>query len=49
MGNETDEIMKKLFNFLLQKYIKGLEESVTGSEFVFDSVDLLYHKLQKIV
>ena len=47
IGNETNEIIKKLFNSFLQKY-QGLEESMKGSEFVFDSVDLLYFKLQKL-
>ena len=26
MGNETDEIMKELFEYLLQKYQEGLEK-----------------------
>ena len=48
MGNEADDIVKELFKSLLQKYQKGLEESMKGSEFVFDIVDLLYYHLQKI-
>ena len=48
MGRETDEIVEELFQTLLQRYQEGLEESVTGSEFVFYSVDLLYHKLHEI-
>ena len=48
MGNEADEIIKKLFESLLQNYQKGLEESMRGSEFVRDSIDLLYYHLQKI-
>ena len=47
-GNEADQIIKELFDSLLQKYKKGLEESMKGSEFVFDTVDLLYYKLRKI-
>ena len=34
--------LKKHFNSLLQKYQEGLKESIKGSEFIFDSVDLLY-------
>ena len=50
MGNETDEIIEKHFESLLQKYQEGLEESMKrGSEFIFDSVDLLYYHLQKQV
>ena len=48
MGDETDEIIKELFESLLQRYQEGLKESMKGSEFVFDSVDLLEHKLKKI-
>ena len=48
MGNETNEIIEKLFGFLLQNYQKDLQESMTGSEFVSDSIDLLYYHLQKI-
>ena len=47
MGSETDDIIEKLFESLLQKYKKGLKESTKGSEFYFDSVDLLYYNLQK--
>ena len=32
----------------MKKYQEGLEESMRGSEFIFDSVDLLYYNLQKI-
>ena len=48
IGNETDEIIDKLFDPFLQKYQKGLKESMKGSEFVFDSLDLFYQKLHKI-
>ena len=42
MCSETDDIIDEFFKSLLQKYQEGLEESMRGSEFVFDSVDLLY-------
>ena len=48
MGNETDEIIEELFASLLQKYQNKLEEKMRGSEFVFDSVDLLHDNLHKI-
>ena len=48
IGNETDEIIRELFESLLQRYQKDLEEKLKGSEFVFDSVDLLCYKLHKI-
>ena len=48
IGNETDEMTEELFESLLQKYQQGLEKLMKGSEFVFDSIDLLYYKLHKI-
>ena len=44
----TYEIIEKLFWSLIQNYQNDLEESITGSKFNFDSVDLLYYHLQKI-
>ena len=41
IDNETDEIIEKAFDSLLQKYQKGLEESMEDSE-------LLYYKLHEI-
>ena len=45
IGGETDDFIKKLFEFLLQKYQEGLEEKMRGSDLVFDGVDLLCCKL----
>ena len=49
IGSKTDEIIEELFEFLLQRYQDGLEESMRGSEFCFDSIDLLYYHLQKTI
>ena len=35
IGNETVEIIEKLFESLLQNYQKDLEESMKESEFIF--------------
>ena len=48
MGSETDEIIENLFKSLLERYQAGLEESIRGSEFIFDSVDALYYYFDKI-
>ena len=40
IGSETDEVTEESFQTYLQKYQKGLQELIKGSEFVFDSVDL---------
>ena len=48
MGSETDEIIKELLDSFLQSCQNNLEESMRGSEFVFDSVNSWYYKLHKI-
>ena len=48
MGSETNEIIKELFESLLQRYQEGLEKSMEGSEFIFYCVDILYCNLNKI-
>ena len=48
MGIEADEIIEDLFASLLQRYQEGLEESMRGSEFMFDTVDALYYNLNKV-
>ena len=47
-GEGTDEIIKELHKSLSQKIQEGLEESMRGSKFIWDSVDFLYYHLQKI-
>ena len=42
VGKETDETIEELFKSLLKRCQEGLKESLRESEFVFDSVDLLY-------
>ena len=45
---DTDEIIKKLFNSLLQRYQKGLEESMRASGFISDyveSLNCMFHKV----
>ena len=46
-GSETNDIIKELFKSL-QKYQERLEEAMRKSEFIFDSVDLLYYHLNNI-
>ena len=48
MGGETDEIIEELFKSLSQRYQEGLDESMKGNEFIFDSADVLYYDLNKI-
>ena len=48
MGSETNDIIEELRKSLLQKHQEGLQESRRGSEFIRDSVNLLYYYLQKV-
>ena len=48
IGNKTEDITDELFKSLLQNYQDNLEESMRGSEFIPDSVNLLYYHLHKI-
>ena len=47
-GSEKDEIIEELFKTILQKYQEGLEESIKGSEFIFDSANVLNYDLNKL-
>ena len=44
---DTDKTTEDLFDYFLQRYQKGLEESMRGSKFDFDNVDSFYYKLHK--
>ena len=48
MGNEADDIIKELFESFKKRYQEGLETKMKGSQFVFESVDLLCYSLHKI-
>ena len=52
ISNEADEIINKLLESLLTKYqledLEGLEESMKGSDFVFDSINEIHYKCNKI-
>ena len=48
VGSETNEIIKHLFECFLRKYQEGLEESMSGSEFVYDSVDVKHYNFNKV-
>ena len=41
MGCETSEIIDELLKYFLLRYQEGLEESMSGSGFIFGSVDAL--------
>ena len=49
IGSHTNDVIKILFESLLQKYQTNLEEKMCGSEFVFffNGVNALYYNLNK--
>ena len=47
-GDDTDEIIKGLFDTFLQKYEENLQNKMKGSEFEFDGVNFLNYDFNKI-
>ena len=49
MGIDTDKVIDRLFDTILQRFQKAIETSTErGSEFIYENVDLLYHYFHKI-
>ena len=46
-GNETDNIIKELFEYFLGNYQK-VEQRIRGSDFVFEGVEIIDYKLHKV-
>ena len=46
--NDANEIIDKLFKPLRSRYQGNLETSMKGSDFIFDSVQLMYYKCHKV-
>ena len=46
--DNTNEVIKELFESLLNRYQIGLETSIRSIDFIFDCVHLLYYKCHKI-
>ena len=47
LGNETDNIIKELFESILDNYQKEEQIMRGGSDFIFESAELLDYKLHK--
>ena len=48
MGNETDDIIKRLLNYFLNNYQKYETILRNGSNFVFESVDFLIMFIEQV-
>ena len=46
--DNANDVVNKLFESLVPRYQIGLETSMAGRDFIFDSVQLLYYKCHKI-
>ena len=46
--DNANEVVDGLFKSLFSRYQSSLETSTTGNYFIFDSVQLMYHKNHKI-
>ena len=46
--NAANEVVNKIFESLSSKYQDNLEKSMNGSDFTFDSVQLMYCKCHKV-
>ena len=44
----TSFVVGELFESLRSKYQENLETSMTGSDYIFDSFQLMYYKCQKV-
>ena len=46
--SEVNEVVNKLFKSLRSKFQENLETSMKGSDFIFDSVQLMYYKCREV-
>ena len=46
--NDPNEVVEELFESLRSRYQRTLETSMRGSEFIFDSGQLMYYKCHKL-
>ena len=46
--NDANKVVDELFDSLRLRYQDNLETSMRGSDFIFDSVQLMYYKCHKV-
>ena len=46
--NDANEVVNEVFESLCSRYQGNLETSMRGSDFIFDSVQLMYYKCHKV-
>ena len=45
--NDANEVFDELYEYLRSRYQGNLETSMVGSDFIFDSVQLIYYDVIK--
>ena len=45
--NDANEVFDELYEYLRSRYQGNLETSMVGSDFIFDSVQLIYYNVIK--
>ena len=48
MFNDANEVVDELLESLCSRYQGNLETSVRGSDFIFDSSQIIYYKCHKV-
>ena len=48
LHNDPNDVVDELFQPLRSSYLGNLETWITGSDFIFDSVQLMYEKSHKV-
>ena len=46
-GDDTDEVIKSLFQSFLQRFEENLQEKMRGSDFEFGGIDFFYYNFNK--
>ena len=46
--NDANEVVNELFELLRTRYLGNLETSMRRTDFIFDSVQLMYYKCHKV-
>ena len=46
--DNVNKVVNELFESIISRYQAGLETSMRGSDFIFDSVQLVYYKCHEI-
>ena len=46
--NDANQVIDELFESLRSRYPGNLETSMRGSDYIFDSVQLMYYKCHKV-